>query len=249
MVITCTLAWFDETPEDLDRFVRALPGAVDRLVALDGGYVRYPGAKPRSSKEEAAAIKEAARDVNLPLEIHVPRRLWKGQVEKRNALIDLAAEGSDWLFTIDADHILHGCRDEFRWEIEYRVRPQFDRVDIDFYTTVNHSRPLAETSSTKWHSDCVGKTHKMGLLMRVLPELRYEHLHWYVSGLKNGNRIWLYGGDNSYPKGHAYELKSPFFIEHRCHFRRQRNILANREFCEDRIGIVKTTGQEDAVAV
>jgi hypothetical protein len=244
--ITAALAWFDEAPEDLDRFVRALPGAVDRLVALDGGYERYPGAAASSPPAEKNAILEAAKDVGLPV-IFGESRLWVGQLQKRNALIRLAGEDSDWIFTLDADHILHGVKEEFRHEVD-RLR-RFDRVDIEFYTTINHERPLAETSSTEWHSELAGKTYRMGLLMRVLPGMRYERFHWYISAVKDNRRVWVYGGDHKYPKIHSHQLRAPFFIEHRCHFRRDRNILANRDFCNDRDLIVDATGQEDAIAV
>jgi hypothetical protein len=52
VIVTAALAWYDEAPEDLDRYVRALPVVCDRLVAVDGGYERYPGATPRSSRDE-----------------------------------------------------------------------------------------------------------------------------------------------------------------------------------------------------
>jgi hypothetical protein len=250
MIITAALAWFDEAPEDLDKFVRSLDGFVDRLVAVDGGYERYPGAAVRSPRDEEEAIASAAADIGLPVEVHIPDRVWAGQIEKRNHLIDLAGAGSDWIFTLDADHILHGIREEFRHEVEH-VRVGCARIDIDFYTTINHERPLAETSSTDWHSDLAGEHRRMGLLMRALDEIRYERFHWWISAMAvptgyTRQRVWVYGGDSSYPQVQGYMLQAPFFIEHRCHFRRDRNIIANRVFCEDRVSIVQATGQEDA---
>ena len=47
----------------------------------------------------------------------------------------------------------------------------------------------------------------------------------------------------------ANRIDYPFCVEHRCLFRRERNILANREFCNDRISIVQATDQEDALEV
>lgn len=245
-VVTAALAWFDEDPEDLGRFVHSLHGFVDRLVAVDGPYERYPHESVQSHPQEVAALKSACKKIGIPLELHQPGNPWRGQVEKRTYLIQAAARNSDWIFTLDADHILHGVREAFRQEL---VRVRADRVEVDFFTTVNPVRSLADTSSTEWHSELAGKTVKMGLLLRALPEMQYERFHWWVSAQKGSRRVWLYGGDDTLPHVQSHDLKAPFFVEHRCHFRRDRNILANREFCEDRVGIVEQTGQEDAVAV
>ncbi len=247
-MLTAALAWFDEAPEDLDRFVRSLEGFVDRLVAVDGGYERYPGAEIRSNRDEEEAIRDACADIGLPVEIMVPDSLWRGQVEKRTFLIQQAAEGSDWVFTLDADHILHGVVESFRQEMAQARVVRKHRVEVDFFTTVNPYRPMKATSSTEWHSDLAGQTVKMGLILRSMEQMRYERFHWWVSAREHQRRLWIYGGDNSLPHGLAHELRAPFFVEHRCHFRRDRNIIANRVFCEDRVELVSATGQEDAVA-
>lgn len=243
--VTAALAWFDEDPYDLFRFTLSLEGAVDKLVAVDGAYERYPHDSPLSSDVEVDALEEGCRNAGIPLELHRPRGAWRGQVEKRTFLAEKATIDSDWIFTLDADHILRGVREAFRQELE-RVRA--DRVELNFFTTVNPSRPLNATSSTDWHSELAGKTVRQGLLLRALPEIRYERFHWWVSATKDRRRVWLYGGDETLPHVQSHELVAPFFVEHRCHFRRDRNILANREFCEDRVRIVEETGQEDVVA-
>lgn len=247
MIVTAALAWYDEAPEDLDRFVRALPVVCDRLVAFDGGYERYPGAKGRSAPEEAAAIRQAARDIGLPFQLFIPHRLWRGQVQKRTALYEDAARDSDWLFVLDADHILHGPREPFRHELEHVTA---DAVAVPFYTTMNHDLPLSATAATEWHEEYAGRMIHHRLLLRALPSIRVERFHWYVSGQRPGQkRVWLTNvTEGGYPVAPAHVLEAPFLVEHRCLFRRERNILANREFCEDRVGIVKATGQEDVAA-
>jgi hypothetical protein len=243
MIVTAALAWFDEAPEDLDRFVRALPVACDRLVALDGGYDRYPGAAPESDEEEKWAIISAAEDIGLPLLMPSPR-LWRGQVEKRSVLYELASKGSDWVFTLDADHILHGVREAIRHELEHAIH---DAFEVDFYTTMNHDRTLAETASTEWHEGLAGERIWHRLLLRALPGMRVERFHWYVSALRDDERVWLTAvTEGGYPVVKAHRMAAPLLVEHRCLFRRDRNILANREFCEDRVAIVADTGQEDA---
>lgn len=247
MIVTAALAWYDEAPEDLDAYVRALPVVCDRLVAVDGGYARYPGAEARSMPEEEAAIREAARDIGLDARVVVTDRVWSGQVQKRSVLYEMAAEDSDWIVTLDADHILHGVREAVRHELETVDQ---DAVEVDFYTTMNHDRPLAETASTEWHENLAGKHIWHRMILRALPGLRVERFHWYVSGLRGERRVWLTAvTEGPHPAVTAHRLDAPFVIEHRCLFRRDRNIVANREFCEDRVGIVAETDQEDEVAV
>lgn len=246
MIVTAALAWFDEQPEDLYRYVTALPVACDRLVAVDGGYERYPGAHRCSEEEERRAIREAAAAVGIDVEIVVPDRVWRGQVEKRSFLYERAAAGSDWIVTLDADHILHGVREAVRHELEHTTE---HAVEVEFYTTMNHARPLAETASTDWHEGLAGQRIWHRMIFRALPGMQVERFHWYLSALHAGGRVWLTDvSEGPHQPVAARRLEAPFLIEHRCLFRRDRNIIANREFCEDRVGLVETTGQEDVPA-
>jgi hypothetical protein len=244
VIVTAALAWYDEAPEDLDRFVRALPVACDKLVAVDGGYERYPGAQSRSSSDERAAIIEAAADVGIAVDIPDTYQVWRGQVQKRTFLYQRALRESDWVFTLDADHILHGIREEVRHEL---ATCGHDAVEVQFYTTMNHERPLADTASTEWHENLAGKSIWHRMLFRALPGMRVERFHWYISALRETERVWLTAvNENVYPVVTSNRLMAPFLVEHRCLFRRDRNIIANRDFCNDRVAIVTATGQEDA---
>ena len=44
VIVTAALAWYDEAPEDLDRFVRALAVFCDRFIAVGGRYGATPSA-------------------------------------------------------------------------------------------------------------------------------------------------------------------------------------------------------------
>ena len=52
------------------------------------------------------------------------------------------------MFTLDADHILHGLTEHFRDELE---QCGHDAVEVPFYTTLNKELPLEQTASTDWH--------------------------------------------------------------------------------------------------
>lgn len=243
MIVTAALAWFDEPLEQLDECVRSLPVIADRLVAVDGGYSRYPGAKAKSAAAQAAQIRKTAKDVGLDVVIHTPTKLWAGQVQKRSFLIQQAAKGSDWFVPVDADHVLHGIRYTVRHEVE-NVGPDYDALSADLYTPMNHDRPLDESASGQWHQDLAGQYTTLPNIFRCLPGLRVERFHWWYSALRDGKRVWLIGGDDG-PRAKFYKLQAPYLIEHRCLFRQPKQILRNREFCEDRVAIVKATKQED----
>lgn len=244
MIVTAALAWFDEPLDQLDECVRALPVVADRLVAVDGGYSRYPGAKPSSPKNQADQIRATCREVGIDCVIHTPTRIWAGQVQKRSHLLQLAADGSDWFLPIDADHILDGDRDDVRAELG---SADVDVFSVDYFTPMNCDRPLEESAAVEWHRQIAGRTQEIPHFFRSLPCVRVERFHWWYSAVKDGERVWLYGGDRG-PRAAERKLRADYRVEHRCLFREPKQILRNRDFCEDRVTIVRETGQEDDLA-
>jgi hypothetical protein len=101
--IVAALAWFDEPPEFLARCVRSLQGLVDEVVAVDGGWRWFPGARFASSPPEVRAIRDAAKDAGIKSRVIVPESVFDSQVHKRAFLMQEAARDSDWVFVIDAD--------------------------------------------------------------------------------------------------------------------------------------------------
>ena len=59
MIVTAALCWYNEPPDELAACVRATATVADRIVAVDGAYRRYPGAKPMSSPAQVKAIQMA----------------------------------------------------------------------------------------------------------------------------------------------------------------------------------------------
>lgn len=104
-MIAAALCWFDEPPETLDRCVRSLAGVADVLVALDGRWALYPAAVNVSPLEQAEAIHSAASEIGIPVvdESCPANRPWASQIEKRTALMQLAAVLAPWTLVIDAD--------------------------------------------------------------------------------------------------------------------------------------------------
>jgi hypothetical protein len=242
MIVTAALIWYDERSEDLELCVRRCADIADRIVAVDGAYRRFPGAKPRSRREQAATIRRVAREVGLQPVIFTPTELWAGQVAKRSFLLREAARDSDWIAVVDADWVIWTDRDVTRAELEgYLDEPEIDVVSVPFCTPSGDS-----PAATGWHrrlaQTCVPLPH----IFRALPGMRVEQLHWWYSALKDGERVWLWHGpDRNRRVVTPQPLRAWYEIEHRTLSRDAKQILANRAFCNDRVMVLERTGQED----
>jgi hypothetical protein len=243
MIVSGALCWWNERPEDLDKCVRGLGHVADRVVALDGAYVRYPGATPASDPAQADAIRNAARDVGLDCLILTPDKLWAGQVEKRSFLLGAASIGSDWIVTVDADHVITANREHVRFILE---RVHEDALEVAYRTPINPNRKMKESAAGIWHIEQTVEVQYIPLFWRVLAGMQVEQRHWWYSAMKPGGRIWLWGGDGRYPgiyRGRMEQCE----VEHRTLFRTPAQIKASRAFLNDREMIVERTGQEDWV--
>lgn len=240
MIVTAMLAWFNETPAELDRAVTSLAAVADRVIAVDGGWNYYPGAAPSSPPEQADAIRSAARNIGIQADIH-PGRAWSGQVEKRNHMLQLAADGSDWVMPLDADWVIRGDREQVRAELE---ATSADAIVVDFYTPLNPDADLEDVAATTWHAQLAGEYMCETLIWRALPGMRVEDHHWFYSGVRDGERVALWGCHGRYPQAQTVQLQARFRIDHMCFFRDSRTIQANREYCEARGDYVLQHGRE-----
>lgn len=242
VIVTGALCFWNESPDDLDRCVRGLANVADRVVALDGAYVRYPTATAHSPDDQIAAIRDAAKAVGLDCLVVQPDRLWAGQVEKRSNLLALASVGSDWIATVDADHVIHADRDGVRLTLRHLPT---DVLSVPYVTPANPDRSLADSAVGIWHQDQMGEPQFIPHLWRVLPGLRVERFHWWYSAVKNGHRTWLWGGDGNFPSVEHQRMRRGYEIEHRTMMRTAEQIRLSRAFLNDREEIVRKTGQED----
>lgn len=254
VIVTAALAWFDEPLHELDGCVRSLATVADRLVAVDGGYSRFPGAAVSSAPEQAEVIRAAAADVGLDVSVVVPGRVWAGQCEKRSHMMRWAADGSDWVAVVDADWRFRGVRECVRAELE-RLPDDVVSVDVSFFTPANPNRDLAVSASCDWHAGLSGEVSAFPVLLRALPAFEVGPFHWWYSAEQAGRRVWVASGDGRYPMSRSVSFASDagvnpvFYVEHRCLFREEKQIVANREFCADRDRLVAECGAEDPVGV
>jgi SOS-response transcriptional repressor LexA len=241
MIVTAALAWWNESPKFLTACVLALGNIADRLVAVDGAYRRYPDATIKSPVSQVRAIRAAAKAAGIECVIVQPDELWAGQVAKRTFLLREAANGSDWVLVVDADHIVHTDRVAARAALE--AMSEWVRfVSVDFTTPLAPDRTLDESAATNWHKDVAGTTLDMAVLFRSVPNFEVRGKHWFYWGSRSGPPTEMhYGG-----KADA-RLPVSFLVEHRTLFRTEKQVLDSRAFLNDRLMVVARTGQEDDV--
>lgn len=245
MIVTGALPWWNELPEDLDACVRGLGGIADRLIAVDGAYTRYPEGTARSSPAEVDAIEQAAKAVGIECLILQPSKMWAGQVEKRTYLLAMASQKSDWVCTVDADHVIHTEREPARQAL---VDSDADVIEVAYFTPENPNRSVTDSAVGRWHAEQVPNRVLIPHLYRALPGMRVESRHWCYSAIKDGHRVWLWGYDPSYPMLPHEKIKAAYEVEHRCLMRTPEQIRLSRGFVNDREMVVRLTGQEDDLA-
>jgi hypothetical protein len=242
--VTGALCWWNERPADLDRCIRGVATIADRVVALDGAYRRYPGATVRSDPAQATAIRRACEKAGIGCLILEPDRLWAGQIEKRSHLLALAAVGSDWIVTVDADHIIDTEREAVRNELRNSTA---DVVDVPFHTPANKTRSMTDAAPGHWHVAQADRVEMIPQVWRASLGLRVENRHWWIAATKNGQKTWAWAGDTSLPRLPHAAFVTPYRVEHRVLLRTKEQVLASRAFCNDRELVVARTGQEDDV--
>lgn len=237
MIVTAALSWWNEPLETLEAVVSSVATLVDRIVAFDGAYRRYPGATASSAPAQWDMILDTAIRCGIEPRITVPSETWAGQCEKRTALMQEAAQGSDWVLVVDADYVVTADRE--------RVREQLAAADLDVYE-VPLVTPTGEYA-TNWHlGQALTPEAWTPLMFRALPQIMVEEHHWWYSGMKDGRRVWLWGDDERYPRLPHGRL-SDITVTHNCALRSHEQVIAARSWYNDVMVVVGATGQEDAV--
>lgn len=196
MKIIGLLSFFDESASWLSAVVAGMGQFCDAVVACDGGYSLYPGARPRSLPEQVDAIRIAAESVDLELVLHQPKDVfWGNEVEKRNLTIKLAGAiaepDRDWLCVFDADmHLMKCNKESIRWDLENTKR------NVATMTVLEGKDMLGDETLSKV-AQIVALDHewtsRQRLIYRYHPSLAYGPAHWAISR-KIGRRTgWLWG--------------------------------------------------------
>ena len=112
-----------------------------------GSSTTSSSTSPRTQKQ---AIIETAERNGLEVEF-LPPQIWDGQVTKRDAVLQAALPGSDWVMVLDADWKIHGERDEIRAELEAFLAEGIDQVAVNFIQPDDPTRGWDEKAANEWH--------------------------------------------------------------------------------------------------
>lgn len=248
MKITALLSWYDEPITQLHRAVTSLQGLADHLVAIDGPYAMLGDVSATSSPEQSAAIEHVAAITGIGLTLETGRA-WAGEVEKRQALFDLAPPDSDWLIVIDADHEIIGSKRAFRIELA-NARPPVHAFDAVSYVP---QPPADDTLLTPWHQWLAQTPHRRAFAFRALDDMRVDHHHWWYSGVHKRRRIALWGWDNTGNPDFdgigqyrlcRHRMTRNVKVAHHCFQRSSERLELQRQFYETRDQHVAQVGVE-----
>jgi hypothetical protein len=244
MIITAMLCWFDEPAALLRQVVKSAAVICDRIVAADGAYELIHDRAPESPPAQKRAIEDECKKRKLKVEFLEPR-LWKGQVEKRNAVLRHAAEGSDWVMVLDADWKITGERQLIRREIAEVAQRDVEQIMVEFIEPNNPDRDISISAPNIWHVSECEITRRNPLIFRSMKDMRCEQHHWIYSAERaNGTRVGLWGGIGLYPMPQSHILLASHRFEHMCLFRDDKRIQRNRLFCGARDADVALQGVE-----
>lgn len=168
------LCWYDERPEWLAASVAGFARVCDAIVAVDGAYALYPGARsaPRSPQEQAETIMATCEAADVECLVHRPREpFWGNEVEKRNLSLALAAAFEpDWLLPFDADmQVVHAEPESIRLTLD----------STDRNAGVYRLRDGLEGDT--WLTPCRS-------IYRWTDDLAYGPRHYDVTGTYDGRR-------------------------------------------------------------
>jgi hypothetical protein len=195
--IIAALCWYDEDPAFLTRIVRSLNGVADHLVAVGGRWELFPEAEHDRADDEIAALEAAAAAIGLEMSLH--ERLvgaWPSQVEKRDRMMQWAAEHGDWILVVDGDEeITRADMDVVRAELEATDLHVAQALTVP----MNRSWPYSEMPT---HPRPVRKLYRAGT--------RVERAH-------NGYRFdgeWLQGDTAHVVPAEALDLSASLHVAH-----------------------------------
>jgi hypothetical protein len=216
------LNWFDEPPSWLSACVASASKLCQGVIAVDGAYAMYPGAlrRPTSGPEQAEAIVHTAQALAMSVTVHVPQTPWWGnETAKRTRMFELGAavatEG-DWYLIMDADEVLS--------DVPQDTPAKLGAISAD----------VAEV--TMWERDSENpdivapvSQHAIRRLYRVMPEMECGPAHHVISGIRDGQRVWLSDAGGNHP----LEEASAFWdvrMEHRNVFRDPERIRTKQTY-------------------
>ena len=238
MKVIALLAFYDEQPSMLAATVASLAKIADHVVASDGGYFLFPGARAHSGIESHDAITQTAYACGIGCTIHAPQTIWMdNEVGKRNHLVQLgmtiAEPGVDWFLRIDADELVSDVPYDFR---ERLAATECDAAGVTLWWRSNLVGTGASDEVVR-EFDEPGQD-QMRFLLRAVPGLRVEGAHNFYLAERDGQTIVLYGRRDMHdevPLADFHDVRLEHRHNHRIRARNQRAEEFNQR--RDTLGI------------
>lgn len=188
-----------------------------QVVAVDGRYELFPADTAISPIDQHAAIVACCRELGVGLTLHVPDRVWPGEVEKRTfhfALAYAVSEPGDWFWIMDADEVISRAPADLKDRLSATA---LDCADME----------AVDVMAQKINDPRVPVTFNVRHLFRAQP-IRVSTNHiTYVT--PDGRLLWGYeGGDQPFEE--ALDLSPVLQLEHRPGSRTQERNLAKYQY-------------------
>jgi len=187
------LSWYDESPSWLAAAVASFAPYLDHVVAIDGAYAAYPGARARSDLGQAETILRTADAVGLGVTIVEPRETFFGnEVEKRSLLFRYglveATPYEDWFVVFDGDEVLTKAPADLRTRLEYIPE---DAAEVTLWSRENWSEVAPSAASA---IPLPGESRgTLRMFFRALPNLRVHGRHDVYVGDRYGVETIVWG--------------------------------------------------------
>lgn len=213
MKVVGLLSWYDESPSWLAATVASFAPILDHLVAIDGAYAAYPGARARSDVGQAETILRTADAAGIGVSIVEPRETFFGnEVEKRSLLFRYglveATPYEDWFVVFDGDEVLTKAPADLRTRLAY-IRE--DAAEITLWQRENWGEVAPNVADG---IPLPGESRgSLRMFFRALPNLRVHGRHDVYVGERDGEDVIVWGPDPIGPAPAASLLDVE--VEHR----------------------------------
>lgn len=217
------LSWFDEEPAVLNQCLLGMRLAgVEHVVAVDGRYELYEHEDHASTLTQQGALAAIARSLGLGITLYVPGGPWRGEIEKRTHMFDLALAESmpgDWYLVVDADVVVT--------KVPENLHELLSKTEADVAAVTVHDMNAAAAQRADWP-----EYFDIRCLFRAQP-LRVEvNHHTYVT--LDGRKLWTAAGEGRGEPEPALDLRGPMIIQHRQGSRPAERQFASQAYYERR---------------
>lgn len=227
------LIWYEESPTWLAATAASLANVgVDHIVAVDGAYIHFPEAEPRSGVEQGEAISLTAHQLGMGTTIVRPQAVCWTEPEKRavsfrhvEALADVY---HDWMIVIDADEVIREGDQSVKKEL-HDLPEDTHCAAARLFEAVDPYAPVGTKNVSEKTEEIYQKFElpnhfgqQQSRFFRVMRDMGCAPTHYSYTGVDSNGVRWNLRPDVSnkwntdgFPDTEVAMLSRPPVIEHR----------------------------------